>query len=309
MAIPPIIKGRVWSEYLFDNDGALNAVSRLNELAGLDKLNTAAATDQSVITHSLYAPQCASDEAREQVRKHLDSGVLHELTRKMVANYFNPISAEDYTYHGFHPVILGACAMSLGCSTLYTAPGYKMFFKTYKDMLVGIFECVPLMDGAKEQMKKALLDADGFKPGSPLDFSTFARSSALSASAKADPCLALLHGGLPHGYDSKRKIEPIVGQFEHVIGPCDKEDMEYPDDDLCGHCGRKPRKPLTCRRCRDQKYCSKLCQRVDYERHEVVCRTPEDAKVMEDYREAFINVFYSSLESMMGSGFSGRKKK
>lgn len=35
MVFQPVITGRVWSEYLFDNDGALFAVLRLNELAGL----------------------------------------------------------------------------------------------------------------------------------------------------------------------------------------------------------------------------------------------------------------------------------
>lgn len=99
------------------------------------------------------------------------------------------------------------------------------------------------MDGAKEQMKRALLDADGFKPGSPLDFTTFARNTVLSENAKTDPCLALLFGGRPHGYQSKRMGHPVKGAFVSMIGPCSKGDMGYTDDEPCGGCGQKPRRP------------------------------------------------------------------
>ena len=129
------LPGRVFGEGVFENDAALRAVDYLDELAGLNKLEPTTTTTGDKITYSLYAPQCSNAEAAEQVRKHLDSGVLHKLTAKMVANYFNPLSVKDFTCHGYVPVILGACAMSHGCHTLYTAPGYHMYFKTYKEML------------------------------------------------------------------------------------------------------------------------------------------------------------------------------
>lgn len=302
MEFQPVITGRVWSEYLFDNDGALFAVLRLNELAGLNQLTPTTAKNGSAIIYSLCADVCSSTAARERVRKHLDSGILHQITTKLVANYFNPITTQDYTYNGYLPVILGACAMGHGCQTLYTAPGYKMFFNTFKDMLVGIFETAPLMDGAKEQMKRALLDADGFKPGSPLDFTTFARNTVLSENAKTDPCLALLFGGRPHGYQSKRMGHPVKGAFVSMIGPCSKGDMGYTDDELCGGCGQKPRKPLYCGNCRGQKYCSKACQRNDHKRHKVVCRTLEVAKLMNDQAHVWTNTFYVSPTSMPGMG-------
>lgn len=298
-----LVVGNVWSEGLFGNDEALKAVSRLNDLADIDELDEAASTDKSSIVHSFYAPQCTSQEAKERVRKHLDSGVLHKLAAKMVANYFNPITQKDYTCHGFLPVILGACAMSHGCHTLFTAPGYKMFFKTYKDMLIGIFETAPLMDGAKEQMMEALLGADQFKPGSPIDFSTFALpDSPESARMKADPCMALLLGGCPRGYKSKRQGVG-KGKTMNIVGPSFKEDMESPaENELCGGCKQKPGKPLVCGRCKDQKYCSKDCQHADYGRHKNVCRTPENAKAMKDDSSKWINCIYVSPESMPDLG-------
>jgi hypothetical protein len=110
----------------------------------------------------VYAKQCSTPEAAEKVRKHLDSGVLHKLTTKMVANYFNPLSVDEYTCFGYVPVMLGAFAMSHGCRTLNDAPGYGMFFNKYKEMLIGIFETAPLMDAAREQMKKALVRPGAF---------------------------------------------------------------------------------------------------------------------------------------------------
>lgn len=86
MEFQPVITGRVWSEYLFDNDGALFAVLRLNELAGLNQLTPTTAKNGSAIIYSLCADVCSSAAARERVRKHLDSGVLHQLTTKLVAN-------------------------------------------------------------------------------------------------------------------------------------------------------------------------------------------------------------------------------
>jgi hypothetical protein len=68
----------------------------------------------------------------------------------MVANYMNPLSADDYTCHGYVPVILGPCAMTYGCRTLYGAPCYHMLFTIFEEMLDGIFETAPLVNTAKQ---------------------------------------------------------------------------------------------------------------------------------------------------------------
>ena len=283
------VPGRVFGEGVFENDAALRAVEHLDELAGLEKLEPTATSAGDKIIYSLYATQCSNVEAAEKVRDLLDSGVLHKLTAKMVANYFNPLGLKDFTCHGYVPVILGACAMSHGCRTLYTAPGYHMYFKTYKEMLVGIFETAPLMDAAKEQMKRALTGPDGFKPGMAIDFGHFARPAGYSPNVD-DPCMGLMLGGIPAGYQPK--FQPAPGGGQGMIGPCGKEDMEYSaDKTVCGGCETSNNKLLTCARCKDQGYCSKDCQRKDFSRHKAVCRTPEDVKIMKEQHSMWMNTF------------------
>jgi hypothetical protein len=294
------IPGRVFGEGVFENDAALRAVSYLNELAGVGKLKPTDSANGDKATYSVYAKQCSTPEAAEKVRVHLDSGVLHKLTAKMVANYFNPLSVDDYTCFRYVPVILGACAMSHGCRTLYDAPGYRMFFNKYKEVLIGIFESAPFMDAAKEQMKKALLGPEGFQPGIAIDFARFARPPNHSPPKEDNSCIGLMIGGIPAGY--KSKYTHGDGKIMHMIGPCSKGDMGYSDDKkLCGGCEMYHGKSLVCSRCKDQVYCSKACQRKDFSRHKVACRTPEDAKTMlEDEFPKWMNSFYVDADNPSG---------
>jgi hypothetical protein len=295
------LPGRVLGEGVFENDAALRAVAYLDELAGVDKLTPTATAAGEKIFYSLYATQCSTSEAAEKVRNHLDSGILHTLAAKMVANYFNPLVVSDYTCWGYVPVILGACAMSHGCRTLNSAPGYHMYVRTFKEMLTAIFETAPLMDAAKEQMKKALLGPDGFKSGSAIDFVHFARSPDYTPSDDKDPCISLMIGGYPAGYTPKYKKASGGGQV--VIGLCSKGDMGYPEDEkLCGGCENMKHhgKSLLCARCKDQVYCSKACQRKDFRRHKAVCRTAEDRETMKEQRSMWINVLHISANSPAG---------
>ena len=294
------IPGRVFGEGIFENDAAIRAVAYLDELAGVDKLKPTDSPNGDKITYSVYAKQCSTSESAERVRKHLDSGTLHKLTAKMVANYFNPLSVDDYTCFGYVPIILGACAMSHGCRTLYDAPGYGMFFNKYKDMLIGIFESAPLMDAAREQMKRALIGPDGFQPGTAIDFAHFARPPNHSPAKNDDPCIGLMIGGVPAGYNSK--YEHGTGLM-HTIGPCVKGDMTYPNDEkLCGGCEKHPEKSQLCSRCKDQVYCNRTCQRKDFRRHKAVCRTPEDVKTMlNDEFPKWKNTFYVKAGNLFGS--------
>lgn len=245
------IPGRVFGKGVFENDAAIRAVAYLDELAGVDKLKPTNSANGDKITYSVYTNQCSTTEAAEQVRKHLGSSVLHKLTAKMVANYFSPLSVDEYTCFGYVPVILGACAMSHGCRTLYDAPGYRMFFSKYKEMLIGTFETAPFMDAAKEQMKKGRLGPDGLESGTAIDFAHFARSPNYWPPSDNDPCIGLMIGGMPAGYKSKYKHGD--GQTMHMTGPCSKGDMQYSDDKkLCGGCEMYHGNSLVCSRCKDQ---------------------------------------------------------
>jgi hypothetical protein len=285
-------------EGVFENDAAFRAVSYLDELAGLDKLTPTASANGDKVVYSLHAGTCSSTEARELVRSHLDSGVLHKLTTRMVSNFFNPLSVKDYTCGGFVPVILGACAMSHGCRSLYTSPGYEVFFKTYKDMLIGILTTAPLMDAAKEQMKKALLGPDGFEPGTPIDFKRFARPNDYVPRSTEDACTSMMLGGAPSGY--MPAFEKAGGDDDTFfdVGPCVRKDMHYSIDAThCGGCLAE-HATLICAKCRNQVYCSKTCQRKDFKRHKNCCRTPEDAESMKD-DSLWRNPFFVSKQAML----------
>jgi hypothetical protein len=292
--------GSFIGEGLFENDGALVAVAHLDELADLDKLTPTTTANGGKVVYSLYAADCSSDEARDLVRSHLDSGVLHKLTARMISNYFNPLKMRDYTCGGFVPVILGAYAMSHGCRTLYTAPGYDIFFKTYKDFLIGALPCAPLMDAAKEQMTKALHGPHGFEPGTPIDFKRFARPTNYLPSPMGDACFARMLGGAPVGY--KPAFEKGGSDDERcaTVGPCMKEHMAYSEDPK--RCGSAPCKAdhatLVCSKCKVQVYCSKECQRKDFHRHKVCCRTPEVAESMKD-KGLWNNMFIVKQQSQL----------
>ncbi|KAK4894725.1 hypothetical protein LTR27_007113 [Elasticomyces elasticus] len=275
----------VQGEGLFHNGGAAFAVQYLNSIASLDTLESedekASRKAGGTITYSLFAQACATPAAAEKVRKHLDSGILHKLCKKMITNYFNPLSTDDYTCHGFVPMILGACAMSHGCeSPLESLPGYHTFFDTYRQFLCGIFETCPMMDGARMQMKKALHGPDTFKPGASIDFTSYGLSITKPANAKAymDGVPRMMMGGMPVDY------KPLYKGDKHavmnMVGPCSKEDMRYGPATECGGCQKKLVKAMICNRCKDQGYCSKECQRKDFRRHKEVCRTPKDAEII-----------------------------
>ena len=290
------LMGTFVGEGVFENAGALVAVAYLDGLAGLNELTPTTSTNGEKMTYSIYAAGCSSDEARELVRSHLDSGVLHKLTAKMVANYFNPLSMKDYTCGGFVPIILGACAMSHGCRTLYTAPGYAVFFKTYKDLLIGALPLAPLLDAAKVQMKKALHSPDGFEPGIPIDFERFARPVGYSPRSMDDACFSMMLGGNTVGY--KPAFEKGGGDDDKgaSVGPCTREQLMYSADKThCGGCTAH-HAPLVCSKCKVQVYCSKDCQRKDFHRHKLCCRKPEDAESMKD-EGLWKNPFYVNKQA------------
>ncbi|KAK5691918.1 hypothetical protein LTR97_011089 [Elasticomyces elasticus] len=291
---------------IFDNGGASNAVAYLNELADLQSLESkeekTSRQASGTVTYSLDPVECASPAAAEKVRKHLDSSVLVKLCKKMIANYFNPLSVDDYTCHGYVPVILGACIMSHGCLTpLESLPGYHMFLTTYRQFLCGIFGTAPLTVGAKVQMKKALDGPDPFKPGTGINFRTYGLSATVDPSIKPflDEKSHKTIGGMPLNY--KGKYESDAHAVVSMIGPCSKGDMEYGPADECGGCSRKLKKGLICARCKDQRYCNRECQRKDIRRHKAVCRTPEDVEAMFGTR----SIMWMNTYHMVGGGGMG----
>ncbi|KAK5746747.1 hypothetical protein LTS12_022644 [Elasticomyces elasticus] len=292
---------------ILENGAALNAIAYLNDLADVESLESkeekAFREATGMMTYSLHPMGCASMAAAEKVRKHLDSGVLVKLCKKMVANYFNPLSLDDYTAQGYVPVILGACIMSYGCLTpLESLPGYHMFLTNYRQFLCGIFETAPMTDGAKVQMKKALHGPDAFKAGEGIDLRSYGLTPTTDPNIKPflDKKPHQMIGGMPQKY--KGAYKPDAHAAISMIGPCSRKDMEYGPVNECGGCPKKLKKGLTCGRCKNQRYCNKECQHKDIRRHKAVCRTPKDTKVMFDTH----SIMWTNTYHMVGgSGMSG----
>lgn len=190
--------------------------------------------------------------------------------------------------------------MSLGCNTLLTAssfwqvPHHTNWFFKFEHMLSAILATAPLMDAAKEQMREATEGPNKFKSGLPIDFAHFARFAV--SSRDQEPYVGFMHGGVPDGYKSefKQAMTPGDGYDLRTTRPFSREGMHYDDDkDLCGACKKTPDKALSCSRCKCQVYCDRTCQRKDYKRHKFICRTPENAKALEEDSAMWTNQFYA----------------
>ncbi|KAK5117762.1 hypothetical protein LTR85_008737 [Meristemomyces frigidus] len=330
-----------WGEGLFQNKNDVDVVNYLNREMGVVELeqrarkvaaegkkgsNSNDGPDAAEVRYSVYARFCSSEEAIEAVRKHLDAGPLAQMCAKMVARFFNPLKLSDYTCKGHLPVLLGACAMSLGCK-LDGIPGYKMYSNTYREFLSGIYEPAPFMDKAMEQMYSALHGPVAYVDGTPYDFGSLTCAEVVAARAAKGITTPLTRekssgeaymGGLPVGYKTSRGLgkAPLGGMAFRIIGPSSsKVDMGYHDSDKgrCARkgCGRKqPRdggaeKLLQCGKCKDVEYCGKACQKEDWKRHKGCCRTPEDARSMREEGEKWENLFYYHPASLRGEGGAG----
>jgi hypothetical protein len=140
-------------------------VSDMTGEAGLYKLEEEAVAkakadgDEDAEKHVYYS--LLDPTHPDVVREHLDSGVLVDLIKKKKAEMLAPptewscLQDPCYAY-----VLLGACAMGLGCTL---SPDYL-------NMLKKVYTEGGLMPGALRQMHKALFGPDGFTNGVPYEF-------------------------------------------------------------------------------------------------------------------------------------------
>lgn len=251
--------------------------------------------------YTIDARGCSRDEAIAFVRKHLDDGRLAKMCEKMAARFCNPMKKTDYTCHGHTLVILGACAMSLGCK--FTGlPGYGTIFPKFRELLLSIYETAPLMDKAKEEMYDALQNCQDGQPGeftgkTSLHFITERAAANIRTSLTQESFWGKTYtGGRPDSYKSTRGAgkAPYGGIMVAVQGPITKTDL-YGASEIhgCGSCGKKTDSLSQCGKCKDIKYCGKNCQRADWKRHKGCCRTPEDWKDMAENPKKWLNEFYT----------------
>lgn len=164
----------------------------------------------------------------------------------------------DYTF-----VLLGACAMSLGCRI-------PQRFKTQiqKHFLhVGMLEC------PERQMFQALNGPGSYEEGVPYDFKV---PEEVTAAHEADMEAQRARGGVvmlnvpaPHGF---------------LTGPPKVKALRTSMDEGqfgggCGGCGAQKKTDgetlLRCSKCKRRAYCSVECQEEHWKLHKKICKGPK----------------------------------
>jgi hypothetical protein len=230
--------------------------------------------------YSLYCPSHP-----EFVRDHLNSGVLERMIKEQEVKILAPPTKwtfmEDPCY-GKHAlgidagsnftnavsfsvyVLLGACAMTLGCQLP----------DAYVSMLKKVYTEGGLMRDALKQMRKALFGPDGFKNGVPYDF----ESKDLVETANSMDEKKSAPSSLP--WIGMNVMSPggifNTGMGNSTTSLTIKElRAKHNNPEACGSCGvkiGKGGKPLLqCARCKDRKYCGAECQKKHWKIHKKVC--------------------------------------
>lgn len=264
---------------MFQSDNDFDIISELGYDLGLASLEEAAQAnakaagkDQEEIDgvyYTIYGPSCSDPEI---VRKHLDSGVLTDIIAEkeaMLLSIPSGTKEQQLEYYFRDPcyiyVLLGACAMTLGCQLP----------DAYIAMLRKVFTEGGFMSDALEQMKKALFGPHPYKNGVPYDFESMDLiETANSQSAKDDESNSM-------GFIGMNVMSP-GGLFDTGMGNSDtsiiiKELREkHNNPGTCGNChaknGEDGKDLLMCSRCKDRKYCSTECQVKHWKKvHKKLC--------------------------------------
>ncbi|EUC39278.1 hypothetical protein COCCADRAFT_31658 [Bipolaris zeicola 26-R-13] len=260
-----------WGYCLFQSGNDLDIVSEMSDEAGLTKLEEEAQAPHSIY-YTIYRDICSDPEL---VRKHLDSGVLVDMIAKKESKMLSELTGSldqrlDYLTRDpcYAYVLLGACAMTLGCQLP----------DAYVSMLKKIYTEGGLMPDAQRQMKKALFGPGGYKNGRPYDFG----SKTLLETANAREVEERDTGS--QGFVMMNVLSPggiwNTGMTTSTTSLILKElRAQRNEPDVCGGCGADHRAGvnalLTRSKCHNRKYCSIECQKKSWKVHRKVCVPPK----------------------------------
>jgi hypothetical protein len=261
---------------LFQSDHDFDIIDDLNHEAGLSKLmeeaqsfaKTAGEDEKDIddIHYSIYAHYCSNPDL---VRKHLDSGLLVKMIAKKEATMLAmPAKERELEFALQDPcyvyVLLGACAMTLGCQLP----------ERYIAMLKKVYTKGGLMPDALKQMKKALADPNGYRNGEPYDFESKSLVETANSDDREDEKPSTF------GFFSMNVPSP-GGLFDTGMGSSSasaiiKDLRNKPNKpNVCAGCGTDSAKGgqtlLVCSRCKDRKYCSLECQKLHWKVHKKLC--------------------------------------
>jgi hypothetical protein len=206
---------------------------------------------------SLYAGHCADIDL---VREHLNAGVLRKLIdewrSKMETRNVDEaanMAAFHKDYYTYQFVLLGACAMSLGCKIP----------DDFKELLIEKYRTTNFGRDALHSMQLALGDGPGRYKDLPYDFESkglVQMANAREAEDDTGPGLPWVGLNVP--------VPFLFNDPKSDLIQC------YPAN-VCGGCGAKDRldgEPLlSCSKCKVRKYCGKVCQQAHFKQHKRVC--------------------------------------
>jgi hypothetical protein len=212
----------------------------------------------------------------EVVRKHLDSGALAKCVKAWETKMLtvpNGSRDQQFEYLFRDPVycyvLLGACAMTLGCHLQ----------ESFLDMLKIVYTESGFLTPALKQLHKALFGPKGFKNGKPYNFESKSLVETANSMPKNQPPNALGFVGMnvmggpgsmfgPYGTNSVDSV--IMKELRskiHKPGVCAECSVSH---------GEGGRALLQCARCKDRVYCSTVCQKKHWKIHKKLCK-PVDA--------------------------------
>jgi hypothetical protein len=268
---------------LFQNDNDYDTISEMGHDMGLSKLaeemqaaaKASGKSDKDIakIHLSLYG----GGSHPKVVRKHLDSGVLTNFIKtkeaKMMAqpSFWTRCVGDMFRDPCYEYVLLGACAMTLGCQL----PDRCLA------MLKIVYTEFSVMPDALKQMRKALLGPDAYKNGEPYDF----ESKSLIETANSAP-KERDDDSNGRGYVMMNVIPP-GGFFSTGVGNSAKSAVikelrdRFHNPNVCASCsarrGKDGSELLRCAKCKDRRYCSADCQKKHWSIHKKVCRQLPEA--------------------------------
>ncbi|KAF9701064.1 hypothetical protein EKO04_000567 [Ascochyta lentis] len=249
-----------WGNGLFQSDNDFDTLSELGHEMGLTKLEedmqTAAKasgkSDEEV--NDIYLSIYGGGSHPDVVRKYLDSGVLVDLLKTKEAKMLSmPDGTQnqqlEYLFRDpcYGYVLLGACAMTLGCHLPESCIA----------MLKIVYTEGGLMPDALKQMRKALFGPDGFKDGESYDFES--KSLLDTANSMNDDFDSNPSG---RGFRLMNFMSP-GGIFNTGMG-------NSTDSVIMKELRNKLHNP-GCARCKDRMYCSSVCQKKHWKVHKKLC--------------------------------------
>lgn len=221
------------------------------------------------LIRSLTALPVGGGDAQEEIRNHLDSGVLAKLFAVKEKEMLKP--PKHAWMPGYAFILLGACAMTLGCRI---PERYKLSMRKH-------FLHVDLMETAERQISKALNGPEGYQDGVPYRFEVpedvqaahEAEMEAREARAKATGGFVMMNvpspGGLFAGPPKNKSLRDAMDEAKF-------------GDAGCGGCGAAEKDDggdlLRCGKCKKRGYCGAECQKEHWKLHKKFCKSAEGGK-------------------------------